>query len=240
MNRKMKNVIMITILIIVCILSYFTMSGAVKSSMPNNAKFEKEVGQTPPDRNNEEFSEEDIPQKPSKEFENGEKPNIENMPEGFENGEKPNMEDMPEGFENAEKPDMENMPEDFKNGNFQKTQIKQNISAIYYILFAVEGLIISSLLIYLIMSKFNSKTLKETLATSKKIIIFIILAIIMTVGLTLGQSILAKNVFATNNMPQIENRQRPRNNTNNTNNSNDTNETTDKESSDETNQVENI
>ena len=69
MNRKVKNVIMIAILIIVCILSYFTMNVAVKSSMPDNSTSGKEFGGTPPNFNNGEFSEEDIPQKPSEDSE---------------------------------------------------------------------------------------------------------------------------------------------------------------------------
>lgn len=235
MNRKIKNVIMITIILVVCVLSYFTMTGAVKSSRQNNGTFENDFGGTPPNFNNGEFSKEDMEERPSKDFQEGEMPNLENLPKNFEDGEIPNIEELPENFENGEMPNFDEMPENFeenfKNGNLSKGQFKQNISAIYYILFAVEGLIISVLLIYLIMSKFNSKTLKETLDTSKNIIVFIILVLIITIGLTAVQSVLANNVFATNNMPQFENRQRPNNNTNNSNN---TIDTTDK---DETNQI---
>ena len=213
MNRKVKNVIMIAVLIIVCVLSYFTMNAAVKSSMPDNGTSGKEFGGTPPNFNNNEFSEEDIPQKPSEDSGDRKKTNRGELSENTENGEMPNIEEMPEDFE-----------ENFKNGNFSKREFKSNISAIYYILFAVEGLIISSLLIYLIMSKFNSKTLKETLDTSRKIIAYIILVLIITIGLTVVQSMLATNVFATNNMKQFENIQSPRNNSNNSNNSNNANE----------------
>ena len=221
MSRKIKNVIMITIILIVCVLSYFTMTGAVKSSI-SGSDFKNNFGGTPPNFNNGEFSEEDMPQRPSGNFEKGEMPNLENLPENFEKGEMPNLENLPENFENGEMPDIgelpENFEESFKNGNFSNAQFNKNISAIYYILFAVEGLIIASLVIYLIMSKFNSKTLKETLSTSKNIIIFIILTIVITIGLTVVQSVLAKNVFANNNMPQFENTQRPINNTNDTEN----------------------
>ena len=232
MSRKIKNVIMITIILVVCVLSYFTMTGAVKSSRQNNGTFENDFGGTPPNFNNDEVLKEDMEERPSRDFQNGEIPNLENLPEDFENGEIPNIEELPENFENGEMPNFDEMPENFeenfKNGNLSKGQFKQNISAIYYILFAVEGLIISALLIYLIMSKFNSKTLKETLGTSKNIIVFIILVLIITIGLTAVQSVLAKNVFATNNMPQFENRQRPSNNTN---------QTTDEENNDKTNQI---
>ena len=222
MSRKIKNVIMIAIILIVCVLSYFTMSGAVKSSMPNNNNFRNDFGGTPQNFDNGEFSEENMPERPSMDFENGEMPNNGELPENFKNGKIPNMGELPENFEKGEMP--EGFEENFKNGNFSREQFKPSISAIYYILFVVEGLIISSLLIYLVMSKFNSKTLKETLDTSRKIIAYIILLLIITIGLTVVQSMLATNVFATNNMKQFENIQRPRNNSNNSNNSNNANE----------------
>ena len=230
MNRKVKNVVMITTLLIVCILNYFTMSGAVKSTIPNNSTFGKEFEGTPPNFNNGQFSEEDMPQRPSSNFQDGEMPNLENLPENFGNGEIPDLGELPENFNKDAMP--ENFEENFKNGNFSKQEFKANISTIYYILFAVEGLIISFLLIYLIMSKFNSKTLKETLDTGNKIIIFTILTIVFTIGLTVVDSMLAKNLFTTKNMVQFENREKSNNN-----NSNITNETTDKENNNEINQI---
>ena len=229
MSRKIKNVIMIAIILIVCVFSYFTMRGALKSSIPNNNNFRNDFGGTVPNFNNGEFSEEDMPERTAIDFENGEMPNNGELPENFKNGEMPNIGELPDDFEKGEMP--EGFEENFKNGNFSREQFKPSISAIYYILFAVEGLIISSLLIYLMMSKFNSKTLKETLDSSKKIIVYIILVLIITIGLTVVQSILAKNAFGANNITQFENMQRPRKNSNNSNNSN--NET-------EINEVENI
>ena len=221
MSRKVKNVVMLAIILMVCVLSYFTMSGAVKSSMPNNNDFRSNLGGTLPNFNNSEFSEEEMPQRPSQDFENGEIPNNGELLENFKNGEMPNMGELPENFEKGEMP--EGFEENFKNGNLLREQFKPSISAIYYILFVTEGLIISSLLIYLIMSKFNSKTLKETLDSSKKILVYIILVLIITIGLTVVQSMLAKNVFTANNNIQFENIQRP-NNYNNINNTNETNE----------------
>ena len=212
MNRTIKNVVMVTIILITCVLSFFTMKGSVKSSFQKNSEFKNEFGGKLPNFNNGEFSEENMPQRPSGNFEKGEMPNLENLPDNFGRGEIPKLENLPENFANGE------MPENFNNSNFDRTKFKQNISAIYYILFAIEGLIISSLLIYLVMSNFNSKTLKETFGTSKKIIVFIILVLIITLGLTVVQSVVAKKVFATNSMTQFENRQRPNNNMNNSNN----------------------
>ena len=221
MSRKAKNVIIMAIILIVSVSSYFTMRGAVKSSVPNNNNVRNDFGGTLPNFNNGDFSEEDMPERPSIDFENGEIPNNEELLENFKNGEMPNMGEIPENIEKGEMP--EGFEENFKNGNFSREQFKPSISAIYYILFVAEGLIISLLLIYLIMSKFNSKTLKETLDSSKKIIVYIILVLIITIGLTVVQSMLAKNVFAANNDIQFENIQIP-NNYNNINNTNETNE----------------
>ena len=215
MSRVIKNVVMIAIILSVCVLSFFTMKGAVKSNIPNNSTFEKEFGETMPQFNNGEFSEENLPQMPSGNFGKGEMPNNEELPEDFANGQMPNIGELPENFENGKLP--EDFQENFKNGNLSGREFKQNISVIYYILFAVEGLTISLLLIYLIMSRFNSKTFKETLGTGTQKIVFVILVLIITVGLTILQSILAKNLFSSNNIMQFEDRQNFRNNINNTN-----------------------
>lgn len=228
MSRKIKNIIMIVIILIVCVLSYFTMKGAAQSSMPNKASFENDFEGKIPNFNNDEFSEENMPQIPSNGNGNREIPDKEQLPENFNKG------DFSEGFDESKNLNFDEMPEgfeeNFKNGNFSKESFKSNISAIYYILFAVEGLIVSSLLIYLVMSKFNNKTLKETLA-SKKIIVFIISVLIITIVLTITQSVLTKKVFTASNMMQFENRQIPRNNNNvnDTNGITDTNKTNDSE-----------
>ena len=216
MSRIIKNMVMIAIILGVCVLSFFIMKGAVKSNIANNSAFEKNFGGTMPQFKNGEFSEENRPQMPSGNFEKEDMPNKEELPEDFEKGEMPNIGELPEKFENGKTP--EDFQGNFKNGNLPNRGFKQNISVIYYILFTLEGLTISLLVIYLIMSKFNSKTFKETLGTGMQKIVFIILVVIITVGLTLLQSMLAKNVFVSNtNMKRFKDRQNFRNNINNTN-----------------------
>ena len=67
---------------------------------------------------------------------------------------------------------------------------KNNISTIYYVLFSTENLIITILVIYLVMSSFNKKTLKETFINKDKIIIYVLGSIILTIGLTYLMSFL--------------------------------------------------
>lgn len=207
MNRKIKNIVMIVIILTMCVLSYFTMSGATKNAMPDN-RFgnNQNQGETPPN-----FNKREIPEMPEGGFQNGEVPE---MPKGgFKNGKMPDISRLPE-----------DMQEDFENGNiknfdgnFSNRDFKQNISVLYYILFIVESLIISLLIIYLIMSKFNEKTLKETIENSKRIVIFVILIVVITIGLTFLQITLARNVFPARNRTQFKNMQMPKNDYNNTN-----------------------
>lgn len=132
MSRKVKNIIMITIIIIVCIASGFTI------------KLAKESG------------------------------------EGTNQGNPPQMSNS--SGENNTK-----------------------IETAYYIIFGIEAFVVSILVIYLIMSGFNSKTLVEILNGAKNIIIYIILVAIVTTGLTFTQSYITKNISSSNTQNQIQN-----------------------------------
>lgn len=121
---------------------------------------------------------------------------------------------------NNEKPDSSNQGEtqpDMPNDN-QGSEIKpempngenkNNISTIYYVLFSVENLIITILVIYLVMSSFNKKTLKETFINKDKIIIYVLGSIILTIGLTYLMSFLTtlnnKNNTGNNNFNPNQN-----------------------------------
>lgn len=86
------------------------------------------------------------------------------------------------------KPDGENegqRPSDMPNMEEQSS--KTTLKTIHYIMFGMESLIISILIIYLILSKFNKLTLKQTIGTSRKIMLFILLVIILGVLLTIAQ-----------------------------------------------------
>ena len=80
----------------------------------------------------------------------------------------------------------------------QMPSSEKQIEGIYYVLFAIEGIVISTFIIYLIMSKFNKLTFSQTLEKTNKKVIFIIMIIIVTVILTVAQAIITKNVFLSN------------------------------------------
>lgn len=194
MNRKIKNVVIIVMVIAMCMFSYFTTSGATKNAMPNN-RFGNNQNQREIPAN---FNNGEIPEVPEGGFKNRKMLDISGLPEN-----------MQKDFENG---NMKNFDDNFSNRNF-----KQNISVLYYILFIVEALIISLLITYLIMSKFNEKTLKETIENSKRIVIFVVLTVVITIGLTFLQITLVRNVFPAKNRIQFENMQMPKNDYNNTN-----------------------
>ena len=107
-----------------------------------------------------------------------------------------------DGQNDSNSQENENMPSmpDMQNGE-NNTEIETS----YYIIFGIEAFVVSILVIYLIMSGFNSKTLAETLNGTKNIIIYIILVAIVTTGLTFAQSYITKNISSSNTQNQIQN-----------------------------------
>ena len=179
MKRTTKNII-ITILIILTITSIgFTMYYAKnhvttnvsgKTTLPDSMR--SEMG-NPPDKPDGENSDENTP--PDKPSDDSNSLN-----------ERPQM---PNGNDNTP-PEMKNMAE--KNSS-------SSISTSYYVAFAIEGLILSTLVIYLIMSNCNKKSMKETFANKDKIVISILAIIILTSIATLGSSVITNKVILNNN-----------------------------------------
>ena len=194
MNRKIKNVIMILAIIVIGGLSAFTMYSAKNSISDNNQNVmgsgPSEMG-TPPEMPNDNGNSQGNMQKPD---DNGNSQG--NMQKPDDNG---------NGQGNMQKPDDNGNGQ----GNMQKQDDMQNVQdkdldAIYYVAFAVEALVISVLIVYIIMSNFNKKTIKETLNNGGKIAIYLVMVVILTTGLTFAQSYMTKNVF-TGNSSQSQN-----------------------------------
>lgn len=74
----------------------------------------------------------------------------------------------------------------------------------YYIAFAGESFILTTAIIYLIMSNFNKKDVKETFANNDKKVIAVLSTIILTTALTVGEGMLANKII-TNNEPTSNN-----------------------------------
>ena len=108
----------------------------------------------------------------------------------------------PDGQSNSNSKENENMS---SMPNMQNGENNTKLETAYYIIFGIEAFVVSILVIYLIMSGFNSKTLVETLNGAKNIIIYIILVAIVTTGLTFTQSYITKNISSSNTQNQIQN-----------------------------------
>ncbi len=137
-----------------------------------------------------------------------------NMPNMSQNGsELPALPNEDNQGEPPEKPDEDNNmgnPPDMPNNNSSIKQMGEqqgnnvNPNYVYLILLGIESLSLSIIVLYLIMSGFNKKTLKETLANSDKIVIYILGVIILTSGLTFTENLVA-NQFKDN--PNVNNNQ---------------------------------
>lgn len=229
MSRKVKNIIMITIIIIVCIASGFTIKLAKESGegtnqgnppqMSNSSGENNSNGQmgTPPSgngmvgntqmQNNSNGSNStEPPTKPddsngSNSTEPPAKPNDSNG-NNSTGSQQNQMMGKPDGQSNSNSKENENMS---SIPNMQNGENNTKIETAYYIIFGIEAFVVSILVIYLIMSGFNSKTLVEILNGAKNIIIYIILVAIVTTGLTFTQSYITKNISSSNTQNQIQN-----------------------------------
>jgi hypothetical protein len=137
------------------------------------------------------------------------KPDGENNSSNQGNSEVP---DKPDGEDNnGNEPNMPNGDMN-SNGMGEMPTNNSNISISYYIIYGIEALIISIIIIYLIMSNFNKKTLKETLSNNDKKLICVLSILILTGVLTYTDTIISKKLNNNSNMQSMDNN--PNNNTN--------------------------
>ena len=144
MNRITKNIVSFTIIFILL------------SSLFWTANYIKENNTIERNRSHERFKE--FKEKSNDNVEDTNKKEIPTMPEGEQ--------------DNHTKPDM---PNHLKERGPINREIPQNSTMlIYNILFGIECFLLASMIMYLIMSRFNKKTLKETLSSRDKVIIYIL------------------------------------------------------------------
>ncbi len=198
MSRKMKNIMAIILILLLCGSIIFTGYLSTKSTNSNSngniPDMSQNVGEPPEMPNGDNYGE--PPEKPDGEM-NGE--------EGNDNS---NMEEPPEkpddNSDMAPPPEMPN-----NNGGMEQMGESQenntNNNYVYLIFFGIESLGLSLIVLYLIMSGFNKKSLKETLANSDKKVIYILGVILLTSGLTFTENLVTnkfKNDTNVNNPNQ--------------------------------------
>ena len=233
MKRKTKNIIVIISIIIIGVCSFFTMNASKNSISSANTNINKheDNGMPPakPDEDNQSKlqtnqndnkqegassnTDENNNQKPpAKPDEDNQSKSQTNQNDNKQEGASSNTNEN-----NNLKPPT--MPNESNGSNEQKGKPEQEapdmslenskIEPSYYVLFGIEGFIISILLVYLIISVFNKTTIKETLNTPVKIILYIVLVIMLTIGITYLQSYLTNNVFTDNNQTKSIDMQMP-------------------------------
>lgn len=200
MKRKNKNIIMFIILLLIVVVMTITMHYARKNSTMSNSNFQD--GMPSMNQNTPMGTPPNMPNENGQNNENKELPNQDNgstppeMPSGNNGGTPPEMPNGNNGGTPPEKPEDNNgngvMPNNMNNGTVN------NNSYIYLILFGVESLLFSSTLIYLIMSGFNKKNLKETFISSDKKIIYLLTVIILTTGFTFSADTISSNLSNNN------------------------------------------
>lgn len=183
MKRNLKNIVMILIIIAVGVCSYFTMKNTQTTN--SDGSINQQEGQMPPQMPSQNSSDsnsnnnmEEPPEKPNggnnsnssnnqnSGNQNGEPSTKPSEGNGSNSSNKQNSRSQmseppakPDGENNSNNNELE--PKEMPNMNQQNSE--GGIQTIHYIMFGIEGLVVSILIIYLAMSRFNKYTLRETL-----------------------------------------------------------------------------
>ena len=199
MKRKLKNTIMVLMCVLLVGSIAFTAYYAKEhvsnaNSVMSNGHAQNNNGGPPsmPGDNNQSSS------------------NNSSSDESSDNNSSSNMQSPPEKPDGDSSDNFGSTPPDMPGGNNQNSsnggpgmEMNSNksssISSTYYILFAVEGLVFSAIILYLLMSKFNKKSFKETFSSSDKAIIYMLSSLILTSGLTFGSAYVTNNYLLKNN-----------------------------------------
>ena len=198
MKRKTKNIITILLISVLLVCMYFTVTNNVsnnQSSVQNN-QMGGMIGQgEPPEKpddssNDNAENQNNVPEKPNENSESSKSGTDSNVPD------KPSNDNSNMAGGNNVMPGVGNAPEMNDNQN--------NSSVYYYIVLGLEGLITSSLIIYLLMSGFNKKSIKETFKSEDKIIIYLLSLSLLTLALTYSSDKLLSN-NSTNKDNQMNN-----------------------------------
>ncbi len=192
MKRSIKNIITVFV-IILGIASIFVTANLSKnsqnSSFQNVSQGMNNSNQTPPD----------MPSGNNQTPPSGNSSNDSNSSNGSSesndssssdnsNSNESSGQQMPGGNQGSNVPQMPGGGQGSNGQQMPGSNSEQNNSndsqIIYYVIYGVEGFVISSAFMYLLLSHFNKKTFKETFSNKDKIIIEILSVIILTAVIT--------------------------------------------------------
>ncbi len=177
MKRFFKNLIMIGIIILISFSLFLIINNIKNSNQSIDNKVTNNVN------NN---SIQDSKSQPGNSDGNSNQPSNSNTPPEIPNSSSENTPpSMPNSSDNQpQKPDSNDTNLNLNNNNTDdNTQDIDNNMTWIYLLFGTLSFIIAILLVYLIMSKFNKKTFKETFINKDKVLIHILSLIIITFSL---------------------------------------------------------
>lgn len=193
MKRNVKNAICVVLIILSCVMVFLTMNYA-KNNVKESNNFSNNPPEMPSGGNGPDQGGEMTP------------PDMNDDEERKEPGDKPDMnenqnEDMQDDESNIPEMDNDNNRPEMPNNNMQmprqntNTASSKEIGTTYYIVFAVEALVISSLAIYLVMSNLNKRNIKETFENKDKIIIYVLETLLGTGVLSYSFGAITTNYF---------------------------------------------
>ncbi len=212
MSRKLKNIIMCIILALLIGLLALTVKCAIDSKSSNiqiveknsNNKNRDQMRQSsemndsmgePPDMDNNSSNQGDMRNKGERSEMPSNDTNNQNVIEN-DMPEPPDMNDNSSDNQTARNNRMKMTDDSMQKGNNRTENITSSnkIDTKYYLLFAIEGLAISSILVYMVMSSFNSKKMKQTFRNKESKIIYVLSTIILTLCLTGCSSCISNNI----------------------------------------------
>lgn len=187
MNRKIKNIIMITLLLIVIGITCFTVKSAIDSkkttsnghSIGNNSNMGQPPSGNPPDMSNS-SNMSTPPEKTSSD--NNSQSSDSNIPE------------MPSNNSSNMKP-----PSNMNNNTSSKS-----IDTKYYVFFAIESISLALILSYLIVTTFNKKKMNKN-DKFMYVVVTLLVCGITFVGCSLASQKINNKTTTNNNIPDMKN-----------------------------------
>ena len=223
MSRKLKNIIMIIIVFLLLIgigfTGYFAKKDLSSSLVNNYLENDNRPSEFGPKRNDNDSSTEKYGD--SNKMAPPEKPSGENEKNGITPPEMPNSENENSNNEQMTPPEMPGeegntdgtdrmTPPDMRNVQLEATTSDAKINTIYYVALGIESILVSLIIVYIIMSKFNKKSFKGTFNIKEDKIIFVLSVVILAGVLTFAEiytvnNYIDNNIVSSNNGKQFQN-----------------------------------
>lgn len=200
MKRCLKNGVMIIVCLILIFLIVYTGYSA-KNKLSKQNDFDNSISIEKPDGD---FNQDSM-EKPGGDFNRDDTTN--NEPPEKPDQDNSTIQDKKQddvNFDNEKDKDMPEKKDDAFKDDDTLNKTDYSFTPKYYILFTIISLLLFLLVIYLIMSKFNKKTFKETILSEDKMIAFILSTIILTATIVYGSSYVT-NKFVLNKKTQVNN-----------------------------------